>query len=265
MYSYLSKLLSDKEGGVTFSCFDVYHLIYIAIFLILLVLSLLIARKKPETVRKRIERVFIGIAFGLYIADFFLMPFAYGEIDIDKLPFHACTSMCIMCFLSNYVPALKKYKTNLAVLGFISNLTYLVYPAGIMWHEIHPFCYRALQTISFHGFMVIYGLLVIINDKENNRFKTCYRDLSILGILTVWAILGNALYSGTAGDYDHHFNWFFVREDPLGILVGNPNAQYIAPWLNIVALFSLELIVYGICFATKKAFSSKKEANLTTV
>lgn len=75
---------------------------------------------------------FLHIAFGLYIADFFLMPFACGRIDIEKLPFHICTAMCVACFISRHNRHLRKYSLHFALLGFLSNLVYLIYPDGVM-------------------------------------------------------------------------------------------------------------------------------------
>ncbi len=46
-------------------------------------------KKKYNETREKTVRFFIDLAFALYIADLFLMPVAYGEIDIKKLPFHA--------------------------------------------------------------------------------------------------------------------------------------------------------------------------------
>lgn len=122
MYSILHELLSDKKDGILFSCFDVWHLVYIFIALVAALIVLLHLRNKSLRTRETFSRALISSAFGLYVADFFLMPLAYNEIDIEKLPFHACTAMCVMCFLSYHNRFLKKYRTSFALLGFISNL-----------------------------------------------------------------------------------------------------------------------------------------------
>ena len=251
MYPILNGIFSDKKSERIFNCFGIEHWIYILLIIATVTLSVYLCRNKERAVKDKVLKIFIGIAFGLYVADFFLMPFAYEEIDIDKLPFHSCTAMSVACFFSNHDRWLKKYRVHFALLGFISNLMYISYPAGIMAYEIHPLSYRALQTLLFHSVMVIYGLLAVIFDRDTLDIKKSYRDLVILGALTVWALIGNTLYSGAAGDYNCDFNWFFIKRDPFGI---SPESisPYILPFVNIAAFFAVEIIVYLIFRAIGK-------------
>ena len=94
MYALLHQLLSDRKGGEVFVCFGVWHLGYMALVFGLAAFICLYLRNKPHPVRSRVAVALVGTAFGLYIADFFLMPFAYEQIDMEKLPFHVCTAMC---------------------------------------------------------------------------------------------------------------------------------------------------------------------------
>ena len=243
MYQTLHSIFADKEGGVVFTCFGLWHLLYAVLAVAVMVTLLCCFAQKEQPVKDRLLNILVAVPFGLYMLDFFLMPFAYGEIDVDKLPFHACTAMCVMCFASRHDKHLGKYRLHFALLGLIANLTYVVYPAGVMWYEIHPLSYRAVQTLLFHSAMVIYGVLALLYDSERLQIKRCYRDVVILGALTVWAMLGNALYSGAAGDYDRDFNWFFLKADPLD-LFSESIALYIMPWLNIVVFFATEVLIY---------------------
>lgn len=251
MYSVLHKLLSDKKDGVLFSCFDIWHLIYIFVTLTVSTVILLRLKNKSAKAREHFSRTLIFSAFGLYVADFFLMPLAYNEIDIEKLPFHACTAMCVMCFLSYHNSFLKKYRTSFALLGFISNLVYLIYPAGLMWHQVAPFSYRVIQTLLFHGIMVVYGLVVLVYESTNIRFKTCYRELFVLAGMTLWAILGNSIYNGTSENYSHFFNWFFVVRDPF-YLFPEAISPYIMPVINITLFFVAEMLVYSVLYFCKR-------------
>ena len=151
MYLFLHKLLADRIGGVVFRCFGPWHFFWIA--LTAAVFAALYLHLRSREGREKTLGVLIDLCFGLYILDFFLMPLAYGEIDIEKLPFHACTAMCVMCFLSRRSRFLGRFRGSFALLGFVSNLVYLVYPAGVMWHGVHPLCYRVIQTLGFHGLM----------------------------------------------------------------------------------------------------------------
>lgn len=251
MYSVLHELLSDKKDGVLFSCFDIWHLIYIFITLAAVTIVLYCFKNKSAGAREKFSRTLIASAFGLYVADFFLMPLAYNEIDIEKLPFHACTAMCVMCFLSYHNSFLKKYRTSFVLLGFISNLVYLIYPAGLMWHQVSPFSYRVIQTLLFHGLMVVYGLFVLVYEYKDIRFKHCYRELFVLASMTLWAILGNSIYNGTSEGYSHFFNWFFVVRDPF-YLFPEAVSPYIMPVINIALFFAAEMLVYSVLYFCKK-------------
>lgn len=256
-YEFLSNLLSDKKGDVIFSCFSVWHFIYMLLIFGGTVLTILLLKNKSQETKTKAVNIAVSIAFGLYMADFFLMPFAYGEIDIDKLPFHACTSMCIMSFASRHFKSLSKYKLQFALIGLISNIIYVVYPAGIMWFEIHPLSYRAVQTILFHGFMTAYGLFTLTLDDVKLEWKKCYRELIVLVILAAWALIGNTLYTGSVGNYSHDFNWFFVKRDPFGML-DESISKYVMPFVTVIAFFGLNLIIYASYFGIKRLTQKHK-------
>ena len=251
MYKILNNMLSDKKGGEIFRCFGAWHFIYIALAAAAFVVIFLLLKSKDRSAKDKVMLTLINISFGLYILDFFLMPFAYGEIDIEKLPFHICTAMCVACFLSNHIERLKPLRVHFALLGFISNLVYLIYPAGVMWHATHPLSYRVVQTLIFHGIMTVYGLLTLVYDGKDLSFKTCYRDLAIISGMTAWALLGNILYNGEAGEYSHFFNWFFVIRDPFYILPASI-APFIMPLVNIGLFFGVEMLIYLIIKKTKR-------------
>jgi len=261
MYGVLSDLLSDKKGGAVFRCFSASHLFYVGLFLCLAVLLFLHLKNRPEDKKQKALSRLIDLAFGLYIADFFLMPFAYGAIDVEKLPFHVCTVMCVLCFLSRHSRRLAKYRKHFALLGFLSNLVYLFYPAGVMWHQVHPLSYRVIQCLLFHTAMSLYGFLSLAFDSPRFSRKSCFRDLGLLLFMNLWAILGNLLYTGEAHGQSLYFNWFFVLQDPFGILP-KAAAPYIMPFLNTALFFTAELLVYALCFLLKNGRQKiKKRSN----
>ncbi len=256
MYNFLHELLSDKKGGKIFTLFSGWHFLYIALTLIAITLILFAFKEKSKEQMQKVVKLLIIIAFSLYVADFFLMPLAYGEIDIEKLPFHACTATCVACFLSYYIPFFKKYRTSLVLLGFISNLVYLIYPAGVMWHAVSPLSYRVIQTLVFHSVMTVYGFLSLFYEKENISLKTWYKDLLVVCVMTVWAIVGNYTYNGTSQNYSHFFNWFFVVRDPFYLFPENIS-PFIMPFLNIAIFFLAEILINLLI----GAFKGKKTNN----
>lgn len=258
MYPIISELLTKNSSGTVFKCFGIFHWIYLMLMIGIAVFSILRLWNKSDEEKKRGTNIFINIVFALYIADFFIMPFVLGEIDVDKLPFHSCTSMCVMCFWSNHNRFLEKFRTHFAMLGMICNLMYMVYPSGVAAYEVHPFSYRAAQTLIFHSFMIIYGIHVILFDKRGLALRDCGKDAIILLCLTCWAFIGNSLYSGELGSYSHDFNWFFIKQDPF-YLLPESIAPYLAPVLNFVAFFAIELIARFIYTRVDAAVIAKRE------
>jgi hypothetical protein len=228
-------LFSDRRGGAVFTCFGLGHWCYILATLAAVWAAFLRLRKRDGASRKRALDRWIGLAFGLYIADFFLMPFAYEAIDIEKLPFHACTAMCVMVFLSRRVKALDGFRASFALLGFLSNFVYLLYPAGVMWHRVAPLTYRVIQTLGFHALMSAGCLSALLFEGGLDRWK---RHLAVVAGMTLWAMLGNWAYNSEARVY----NWFFVVRDPFGILPVEI-APFVMPILNILLFFAAGMAV----------------------
>lgn len=262
MYYILHNILSDKKDGEIFSCFGVWHLIYMLIIFSAIILSVVLLKNKPQESKSRAINTSISLAFGLYILDFFLMPFAYGEIDLEKLPFHACTAMCVACFLSRHNSFFARFKCEFAILGLASNLIYVIYPAGVMWHAVHPFCYRVVQTLLFHGIMTAYGILTLVFDDTELQWKKIYRDFLLVCTMAAWALLGNTLYNGTLGEYSNKFNWFFVVQDPFYILPQDIS-PFVAPLITIAAFCLADALIYLAYFTIKKMLDKKQKNHLT--
>lgn len=256
MYKIINSILADRQGDIIFKCFGIWHIIYLVIILGALLTALLILRKRSEKTKKIAIEVVITTAFVLYMAEFFLMPFAYGYIDVEKLPFHICTVSCILCFLSRHNKFLSKFKLQFAIIGLIGNFIYIFYPAGVEWKQVHPVTYRVIQTLIYHGLMAAYGLFVLTFEEKKLDIKKCYKDVIIILILVSWALLGNNLYNGFNDDYTYKFNWFFVVKEPFGIIDLNIS-KFIMPFFMPVFLFSLDLLIRGIYYLFKRPRKAK--------
>ena len=256
MYETISKLLEDKKDGYLFQCFDIWHICFLGIIFCAIILTLFLVKNKSELVKKRLLDLTVGFAFGLYMADFFLMPFAFGEIHIEKLPFHACTLTCVLCFLSRHSAFFGRFKKSFTVIGLISNFIFAVYPAGVMWYQVHPLSYRAVQTLLFHGVMAAYGIFALAFDKDITLdWKKIFKqDLIVLVLMILWALLGCYSYTGSYNGYNQWHNWFFVQTDPFQIL-----PPTVAPFATLFAFLLADAVVHLIYFAIKK--SGKKNKN----
>ena len=256
MYSFLHNLLADQKGGRIFELFGAWHFFYIALTAVAVVLLLLLLKNKDRRIKEKAANAFLNAAFALYVADLFLMPLAYGAIDIEKLPFHACTATCVACFLSHRVGFLKKYRLPITLLALISNLVYLVYPAGVMWHAVHPLSYRVIQTLIFHSLMTVYGALTVARERDRLTLRECHRDLTVIVAMTLWALLGNYAYNGSSDGYSHFFNWFFVVRDPFYAIPAHI-APFVMPFLNIAIFFAVSLTIRLLASVTARIHHRK--------
>ena len=85
---------------------------------------------------------------------------------------------------------------------------------------------------------------------EDMKIKSLRRDFAVVVSMVLWAVIGNNLYNGF-GDNTYGFNWFFVVQDPFYIIPQNIGV-FVMPVLNILLFFLLHVLVFLICYKTKK-------------
>ena len=248
MHPTLQNLLSDRKGGPIFTCFGLYHLIYLAVILGAILTIIFLLKDRSVAAKHRATTAALCTAAGLYAADFFLMPFAYGGIDIEKLPFHACTATCVLCVLARHNRFLGRFKDQFVLLGLLTNLIYVIYPAGVGWYLVHPLSYRVWQTLLYHGAMTAFGLFSLCFGEVKLEWRKCPRDLVFLCVMTAWALLGNTLYNGLDGRF---FNWFFVVRDPFYILPEGIS-PFVMPFVMVAVMFFGETLIYLGYFGCKR-------------
>ena len=207
MINILKSLLNDHvtEGIMSFRIFHGWHILYLVLILGSILAFSFILKNKSEKVKNLAIAITINTAFTLYMLDFFLMPFAYGYIGIDKLPFHICTLSCLLCFACRHNKFLAKFKTQFIMLGLIGNLIYIHYPAVLDQYNVHAFSYRAVQTLLFHGAMAAHGIFSLVFGNIKLEWKYCYKEAIAICLLVVWSLLGNMLYSNIASEFKSNF------------------------------------------------------------
>lgn len=207
MINILKSLLNDHvtEGIMSFRIFGGWHILYLVLILGSIIAFSFILKNKSEKVKNLAIAITINTAFTLYMLDFFLMPFAYGYIGIDKLPFHICTLSCLLCFACRHNKFLAKFKTQFIMLGLIGNLIYIHYPAVLDQYNVHAFSYRAVQTLLFHGAMAAHGIFSLVFGHIKLEWKYCYKEAIAICLLVVWSLLGNMLYSNIASEFKSNF------------------------------------------------------------
>ena len=89
-----------------------------------------------------------------------------------------------------------------------------------------------IQTLLYHGLMTLYGVLTLAYGNEKLQWKNCWKELIVIVLMTLWALLGNFIYNSDVRVY----NWFFVIRDPFYILPIDIS-KYIMPFIMIIIVF----------------------------
>lgn len=207
MREFFVKLLSTTDGNYDITLFSVWHFLYI--FLIagaILWIALYLRDKSHETKKKWLDVLAIG-TIATYVADFFLMPLARTDftIDIDKLPFHICTLVAVIIPFVQFNPKFKCIKQTVVCLATVSALMYITYPGSALGGVL-PWSYRVVQTFVFHGLNLAWGVISMTSGEVKMSYRNLPQEFLALLCMTVWAAIGNNLYSHG----DVQFDWFFI-------------------------------------------------------
>ena len=253
MYDFISGILSNEEGNAVLDIFGIWHIFYLLIIFLGIIFVIFLFRKKEEKIKKRVINITINSVFLLYILDFFLMPFSYGYIDVDKLPFHICTLMGLMTFVARNNKYFSRFTPQFTLLGLIGALMYITYPSGVADGEVYAFSYRIVQTMLYHGLLVAHGVFSLAFGDVKLEWKMIYRELIVISIIAVIAVVANNVYSGELGE----FNWFFVSNDPFGLFPESISG-YVMPFVMIAVIFIMNVLIYLIYFGFLKLFENKR-------
>lgn len=254
MFNLMHELFKDKDTGVfTFSAFSLCHIIYLLLIIGGIILVIFLYKNKTQEAKTKLITTTVTIAFALYIADFFLMPFATCTIDIGKLPFHLCTLMSVMCFVVRHNKKMEVFKTAFTLLGLIGGLMYITYPAGVA--QADGYSYRIVQTVIYHGLMIAQGVFALVFDDLDLSWKNFKYDVIAVLAVAVWAYIGNTLYSGSNFwlSYENDFNWFFVKHDGL-YLIDDEKDAFIAPLMSVSSVLAISALLRLIAIKLKSLF-----------
>ena len=237
--------MSHFDTGIKVTAFSVSHFVYM--FLIFGSIFLIWWRMRHKDAEKK-DKALRVLAYALvvsYLSDFFFHDFVYGGMNIDKLPFHACTVLCPLSAIAQFNRKGERILEPVVVLAILSPLMYICYPASI--GEGEPWCYQAVQTMFFHGVLLAWGVLNLALGKVQLSWNGFWKCVVLLVCITLWAKLGNVLLG---------HNWFFLNEDALyiGLVAGGIIPRWSLMIINPVVFSLASAIVYAVvCPLQKKA------------
>lgn len=240
--------MSHFDTGITITPFSPAHIVYLVLIFGGIVGAWFLLRKKSAEAKQKALR-FLGYALVIsYLSDFFVHEFVYGEMNIDKLPFHICTALCPLMAIAQFNRKGDKILEPVAVLSVLAPMMYLCYPASIGDGE--PWCYQAVQTMFYHGTLMAWGILSIALGVVKPDIRKIWKSGVLLIGITLWAKLGNILL-------EH--NWFFLEEDAfyIGLVENGTIDKWVLMVVNPVVFFLAVLAVYGVCYAVHRMTKKK--------
>lgn len=260
MRDFLHTILKDYEVSKesfwhadAFTSF--WHYFYFGLIAVCIIVSAIILNKQSDKVKKKVLDILPFIVIGLYISDLFLRPIAQLEGDfqqsiggyLDKLPFHICTAMGVVCVFAQHSKKLSFIKGPFVILSIVGPLMYVVAPIGVFGDRF-ALCYNTLQTIAFHGVLMAWGVLSITTGQVKVTIKNWYKTLALQGVLFFWALFGNIIFSDMTNAQtwvDSGYDWFFLKSGAFYIACGELWYAIIAPIGVFCAIYLVAIGVYG--------------------
>ena len=241
--------MSHFDSGIQITPFSIAHIVYMVLIFGGIVAGYFALRHKDAATKEKALR-FLAYALALsYFSDFFVHDFVYGEMKIDKLPFHVCTVLCPLILVAQFNRNGHKITEPVATLAALAPMMYLCYPASVGTGE--PWCYQAVQTMFFHGVLMAWGILNIALGVVKPDIRHIWKSAVLLTDITLWAKLGNVLL-------EH--NWFFLEEDAfyIGLVEQGIIPKWVLMIVNPLVFFLAVLALYGVCYALRH-LGQKKE------
>lgn len=265
MRQFFFKLFSDTPtgSGVEIESFNLWHFGYLILIFGLILLAYFLLRDKSAEAKNKLLSGLALFVIISYVSDYLFHDFVYasynaetGEytaagLNMDKLPFHICTTMGIVITFAQFNRRLERFLEPIAAVAIVGPLMYLVYPSTGVGGE--PWCYRVMQTVFFHGALMAWGILTVAFGKTSLRWKNVWKAEILLVMITIWAKFGCEMLE---------YNWMFLNYNPFGIAA--LDLPWLLPILVPTAIFAVVTTVYGInsgLIALSKKIADKKSAD----
>lgn len=251
MRDFFLKIFRDGEVTIDITLFSIWHILWIILIVGLTIGGAFLLKNKSEKTKNTVLSVLAWLAVGIYIADFFIMPFSResGEIDIDKLPFHFCTLMGCLIPFAQFNKKFEKIKDVIACISIVGSLMYITYPGSALGGYT-PWCYKIVQTFVFHGLVMAWGVLSITTGSTKLEWKKIWKEAVAILIIFVWASLGNTIYSSDA----HHYDWCFITGSTFSFV-----PSWVVPIAVFFAVFGMCAIIHLIDYIVKIIIKKQKD------
>lgn len=249
MKEFFAWLFSEHNSDLQIGLFDQWHFLYLFIVFGGTALLSCLFCHKPKDKKDRILKIFAYLTFGLYIADFFIMPLSdsYNGISVYKLPFNICTIMAVLVPFVQFNRKFAPIKSPVVTLSIASSLMWMCYPGTALGGQ-PPFCYLIFQTFMYHGLLFCWGVLNLTYGEVKLEFRNIWKEFCGILLILIWAAFGNTIYDG-----EH--NWFFIEKSIFPFLTDE-----IMPLMVVLSVFSVCLVIYGAYYFIRLNIRKKSAA-----
>jgi len=246
MKVFVNWLFSEKNSNLQIGLFDGWHFLYLLIIFGGTLLLALLFHKREKRTKDKVLRLFAYLTFGLYIADFLIMPLSdsYSGISIYKLPFNICTIMAVLVPFVQFNKRFKPIKDVVVTLSTASSLMWMCYPGSALGGQ-PPFCYLIFQTFMYHGLLFCWAVLNMAYGEVTLDIRKIWKDFCGILAILVWAAFGNTIYDGEQ-------NWFFIEKSIFPFLTDE-----IMPVMVVLSVFGVCLVIYGAYYAIRAAYRKR--------
>ncbi len=248
MKAFFAWLFSQNNSSLQIGLFDVWHFLYLFIIFGGTILLSLLFKNRQQSAKEKVIRLFAYLTFGLYVADFFIMPLSdsYNGISVYKLPFNICTIMAVLVPFVQFNKKFAPMKTPVVTLSIASSLMWMCYPGSALGGQ-PPFSYVIFQTFMYHGLLFCWAILNLTLGDVVLDIRRIWKEFCGILMILVWAAFGNTVYGGGQ-------NWFFIEKSIFPFL-----SDEIMPVMVVLCIFGVCLVVYGFYYFLR-AMATKRRA-----
>ena len=249
MKEIVTWLLSQNNSSLKIGLFDGWHFLYLFVIFGGTALIGIFFSKKSPAAKDKVLRVFAYLTFGLYIADFFLMPLSdsYNGISVYKLPFNICTILAVCVPFVQFNKRFVPIKSAVVSLSITSSLMWMCYPGSALGGQ-PPFSYVIFQTFMYHGLLFAWGVLNLALGEIELDFKKIWKEFLGILMILVWAAFGNMIYDGEQ-------NWFFIETSIFPFL-----SDEIMPVMVVFSVLGSCVVVYSVYYAVRAMIRKREKA-----
>lgn len=239
-------LFSENNSNLQIGLFDEWHFLYLFVIFGGTTLLAFLFQNKSDMSKNKVLRIFAYLTFGLYIADFFIMPLSdsYSGISVYKLPFNICTIMAVLVPFVQFNSKFNPIKSPVVTLSIASSLMWMCYPGSALGGQ-PPFSYIIFQTFMYHGLLFCWGILNLAYGEVQLKIREIWKEFCGILAILVWASFGNTIYDG-----EH--NWFFIETSIFPFL-----SDEIMPLMVVLSVFGVCLVIYGVYYGIQTMIKKK--------